>query len=111
YAEYLLARPDYLRLHLQEMQPWALAPRFTTVEQRRLWQKGLELTVEVFRAAIAEGAIVDENPRLLAQLMIAAHQVFLGDWVDDGMKEPPEALVARMQAHVERAFGAAARRS
>jgi hypothetical protein len=36
--------------------------------------------------------------------MIAAHQVFLGDWVDDGMREPPEALVARMQAYVERAF-------
>lgn len=110
YVEYLLARPDYLRLHLQESQPWALKPRFVSSEQGRLWREGLELTVEMFRAAIAEGAVVDENPALLARLMIAAHQVFLGEWIEEGMKEPPDALAARMQAHVERAFGAGRRK-
>jgi len=106
YAEYLLAHPDYLRLHLQESQPWALAPRFTTSEQARLWRQGHDLTVEVFRAAIAEGSVIDESPTLLARLMIASHQVFLGEWVEQGMKEPSESLVARMQAHLTRAFGA-----
>jgi AcrR family transcriptional regulator len=111
YAEYLLARPDYLRLHLHESQPWALKPRFTSAEQTRLWREGLELLVEMFRAAIAEGAVVDEDPRLLARLMIAAHQVFLGDWVDEGMREPREQVVARMQAHTERQFSRAGGRA
>jgi AcrR family transcriptional regulator len=106
YAEYLLAHPDYLRLHLQESQPWALKPRFTSDEQGRLWREGLELTVEVFRAAIAEGSVIDEKPMLLARLMIAAHQVFLGEWVEEGMVEPPESLIARMQAHLRRTFTA-----
>lgn len=105
YVEYLVAHPDYLRLHLLESQPWALQPRFTSGEQGRLWREGLELTVTMFRAAIAEGAVVDEDPALLGRLMIAAHQVFLGEWVEQGMSEAPESLVARMQAHVERAFG------
>ena len=109
YSEFLLAHPDYLRLHLHESQPWALAPRFTSSEQGRLWREGLELTVTMFRAAIAEGAVIDESPALLGRLMIAAHQVFLGEWMEQGMKEPPELLVARMQAHVERAFGTARR--
>jgi AcrR family transcriptional regulator len=104
YVEFLVEHPDYLRLQLQESQPWAVRPRFTSAAQTRQWREGLALTVEVFRAAIAEGTVVDEDPALLARLMIAAHQVFLGEWVDSGMKEPREALIARMQRHVRRAF-------
>jgi AcrR family transcriptional regulator len=104
YAEHLTARPDYLRLHLQESQPWALTPRFTSDEQGRLWREGLELSVEVFRAAIAEGSCIPENPLLLARLMIATHQVYLGEWVEGGMKEPRDLLIARMLDHLERTF-------
>jgi len=104
YAEYLLQHPDYLKLHLQESQPWALAPHFTSSEQSRLWREGLELSIEMFRAAIAEGSVAGDNPRLLARLMIAAHQVFLGEWVEAGMQEPTAQLVVRMQAYTERAF-------
>ncbi len=104
YTEFLLAHPHYLRLHLQESQPWALDPRFTSAEQGQLWREGLALTVEVFRAAIAEGSIVDESPTLLARLMIAAHQVFLGEWVAQGMVESSDVVVARMQNHIARAF-------
>jgi AcrR family transcriptional regulator len=104
YAEHLTAHPAFLKLHLLESQPWAMRPRFTTKVQDALWREGLQLTIEVFTAAIAEGSALDGDPSLHARLMIAAHQVFLGDWVDDGMREPREALVARMQAYVERAF-------
>ena len=106
YAEYLTAHPDYLRLHLLESQPWALRPRFTSPEQGRLWRDGLELAVTMFRAAIAEGAVVDEDPNLLARLMIAAHQVFLGEWIEKGMDEPAAKLIERMQTYLVRAFAA-----
>jgi AcrR family transcriptional regulator len=104
YAEHLTAHPDYLRLHLLESQPWALQPRFTSATQNALWRDGLELTVEAFRAAIEEGSVVDGSPELHARLMIAAHQVFLGEWVAAGMKEPQAQLLARMTSYVERAF-------
>lgn len=106
YAEFLLEHPHYLRIQLQESQPWAVAPRFTTTEQDQKWRQGLELATRVFEAAIVEGRIRREDPALLARLMIAAHQVYLGDWMEQGMKEPATELVARMQEHVRRAFGA-----
>ncbi len=105
YAEHLAEHPDYLRLHLLESQPWALRPRFTSRTQDALWKEGLELTVAVFRAAIAEGSVIEGAAELHARLMIAAHQVFLGEWVEEGMREPPAELVGRMQAYVARAFG------
>jgi AcrR family transcriptional regulator len=111
YVEFLVEHRDYLVLHLQESQPWALQPRFISAPQTKLWQSGLQLTVDVFRAAIAEGAAVDENPLLLARLMIAAHQVYLGEWVETGMREKPSELIVRMQAHLERAFGRAKKRT
>jgi hypothetical protein len=90
---------------LRESQPWALTPRFPSKEQGRQWHEGLELTVAMFDAAIAERGLVGEKPTLLARLMIAAHQVYLGCWVDGGMSEPPAELIARMQEHVARVFG------
>lgn len=105
YTEFLVHHPHYLRLHLQESQPWAMQPNFHSDEQARLWKEGLLLTTEVLRAAIAEGTVVHEDPTVLARLMIASHQVFLGEWVAQGMAEQPAELVARMQAHAERAFG------
>ena len=105
YAEHLVEHPDYLRLHLRESQPWALSPRFSSDTQNALWREGLELTVVAFAAALAEGSVVDGPPELHARLMIAAHQVFLGEWVENGMREQKAELVRRMQAYVERAFG------
>jgi AcrR family transcriptional regulator len=104
YVRFLVEHKNYLVLHLHESQPWALTPRFITDEQTRLWEEGLDLSVRVFESAISEGAVVDEDPRTLARLMIAAHQVFLGEWVASGMAEETKDLIARMQAHVERAF-------
>jgi AcrR family transcriptional regulator len=109
YVEFLCQHPSYLRVQLREKQPWALMPRFNSAEQRRLWERGLELTVAAFRAAIAEGSVVDDDPETMARLMVAAHQVYLGRWVERGMREPVAALVERMQAHVARAFGVARR--
>lgn len=109
YTEFLVGHQHYLQLHLHESQPWAVQPRFHSDEQAQLWKEGLSLTTEVLRAAIAEGSVVDENPTVLSRLMIAAHQVFLAEWVAGGMIEAPADLVARMQAHAERAFGAGKR--
>jgi AcrR family transcriptional regulator len=104
YVGFLAKHPDYLRIHLKESQPWALSPRFRTDTQRRQWRQGLELCVLVFRAGIAEGTFVAEDPERMARLMIATHQVFLVDWVEEGMSEPIASLVCRMVAHLERAF-------
>jgi AcrR family transcriptional regulator len=105
YGEFLVEHSDYLKILLRESQPWALTPQFPSKERERQWRQGLELAVATFDAAIAEGSLVAEKPELLARLMIASHQVYLGCWVDEGMSEPPAELIARMQEHVTRVFG------
>ncbi len=104
YVAFLAEHPDYLRLHLQEDQPWALSPRFISETQRSQWRQGLALTVEVFRAGIADGSFVEEEPSHMARVMIAAHQVFLVEWLEDQKRQPVAALVERMIAFVERSF-------
>lgn len=104
YVAFLVEHPSYLRIHLLESQPWALDPRFTCAAQRRQWREGLELSVGVFRAGIAEGSIRPGDPTLHAKQMIAAHQVFLAHWVEGGMKQPRAELVEEMRAFVRRAF-------
>lgn len=107
YVGFLAEHRDYLRVHLNEAQPWALDPKFICNEQKRQWKQGLELSTAVFAGAIAEGSVIAGDPALHARLMIAAHQVFLVAWVEAGMKEPVASLVARMQDHVRRTFAAA----
>ncbi|MBK6517907.1 MAG: TetR/AcrR family transcriptional regulator [Polyangiaceae bacterium] len=104
YVRFLAEHPDYLRIHLNEAQPWALDPKFLCAEQRRQWGEGLELTASVFRAAVSEGTVIDGDPELMARLMIAAHQVYLVQWIEGGRREEVTVLVARMNDHVRRAF-------
>lgn len=104
YVGFLTEHRDYLRMHLNEAQPWALDPKFICTEQKRQWKQGLQLSTAVFDAAIAEGSVISGDPTLHARLMIAAQQVFLVAWVEAGMKEPVASLVARMQDHVRRTF-------
>jgi AcrR family transcriptional regulator len=106
YVGFLAEHRDYLRVHLNEAQPWALDPKFICNEQKRQWKQGLELSTAVFAGAIGEGSVIAGDPALHARLMIAAHQVFLVAWVEAGMKEPVSALVARMQDHVRRNYAA-----
>jgi AcrR family transcriptional regulator len=105
YVEFLAGHPDYLRIELRESQPWALSPRFISEEQAAQWHTGLHLAIAAFRAAIDEGSVIGEDPEILARLMIAAHQVYLGAWIEAGRVEPAAALIRRMQLHVRRAFG------
>ncbi len=104
YVGFLAEHPDYLRIHLNEAQPWSLEPKFVCGEQLEQWKTGLDLSTRVFAAAMAEGSVEPGDPELCARLMIAAHQVFLVQWAHGGMKEPRAQLVSRMQDHVRRAF-------
>lgn len=104
YVEFLAEHRDYLHIHLHESQPWALDPKFVCAEQKRQWRQGLELTVSTFRQAMSDGTARAGDPELFARLMIASHQVFLVAWVEAGMKESTETLVARIREHMVRMF-------
>ena len=104
YLGYLVTHPDYLRLHLLDGSAWALGTGLRSNVQLEAWERGKGLMTDLLARGVEEGALVDEDPELLAQIMIGMHQVRLAHWVKGGMKASPGEVVTRIQAHTLRAF-------
>jgi len=104
YLGYLVAHPDYLRLHLMDGSAWALGTGLRSNVQLAAWERGKSLVTDLLARGVEEGALAEEDPELLAQIMIGMHQVRLAHWMKGGMKTPPAEVVARIQAHTIRAF-------
>lgn len=95
YVGYLVAHPDYLRIHLRAGESWALGPAGPSSEELEAWREGIDLEAAILRAGIDEGIVIDEDPVLLAKTATAMHQVVLADWIASGMKASPDAVVDR----------------
>jgi AcrR family transcriptional regulator len=104
YLGYLVSHPDYLRLHLLDGSAWALGTGLRSNVQLEAWERGKGLMTDLLARGIEEGALVEEDPELLAQVMIGMHQVRLAHWIKGGMKTPPREVVMRIQAHTIRSF-------
>ncbi|NLY93641.1 MAG: TetR/AcrR family transcriptional regulator [Myxococcales bacterium] len=102
YIEFLVARPNYLRIHLFEGDAWAFGGRLRTEEQRRQFSLGLQLIADLYRRGMEAGLFFEEDPELMARLMIAQHQVLLADFVERGDDAKLEALIQRAQTHLTR---------
>lgn len=104
YLGYLVAHPHYLRLHLMDGSAWALGTGMRSNVQLEAWERGKGLMTDLLARGVAEGALVEEDPELLAQIMIGMHQIRLAHWVKGGMKTSPAEVVTRIQEHTLRAF-------
>ncbi|MFN7953604.1 MAG: TetR/AcrR family transcriptional regulator [bacterium] len=107
YIEFFVAHPDYLRMQVRHGIAWALGPSpeaHEQSEQYAAWRQGFELATQIFRDAIDAGQVIDEDPELLAKMMIAMHQVHLADWLEHGMKLSASELVERVHRHFRRTF-------
>lgn len=100
-VRFLIAHPDFLRIHLRSGNAWALDPGVGTVG-RRDWQESVRINAEIFRRGVAEGEFVDENPEVMAKMLTAVSQVYLADWLERGGADP-EAVIERVQGYIRRA--------
>lgn len=96
YLRYLLAHPDYLKIHLVE-HSWGIGPSRGTTEQLGAYREGLDMHARILQAAMDEGVVIREDPYRLARCIMAIHQIHLWDWVERGMKEAPEEVAARLR--------------
>jgi AcrR family transcriptional regulator len=104
YIEYFVAHPYFLRMHLRQGSSWVLSPTPDTTTRVQMWREVHALQTEIFRRGVEVGVFVDETPAFLARLFSAMDQVLLADWVENGMRDDHDALVARLQQLVERTF-------
>lgn len=105
YVEFHMAHPSYLRMHLREQHIWSTSVTLRSPEQIDAWQRGLEMMIKAFTLGQEAGVYHgDESPLLMARTTLAMHQVRLGDWVDRGMVESPDAIIAAVKRQFIRAF-------
>jgi AcrR family transcriptional regulator len=104
YLEFLVAHPDYLRMHLGDASAWGFGERFESHVQARAWRRGHEVEVGLFEEGIEDGVFVRRDPSLLVRMMAAIQQVQLAHWVEEGMEQAPETLLAGMREDLVRSF-------
>jgi AcrR family transcriptional regulator len=104
YVGFLVEHPDFLRIHLRDGGAWGVGSTLAGGEPLEAWARGQALQIELLREGVADGTFFDDDPELLSRTIVAMQQVQLAAWVERGMREPASALVARMQAQLQRAF-------
>ena len=88
--EFFMRHRDFTKMQLKEVTAWASVEGLRSPEQVEGLAVGLGYFAELFRQGIEEGYLVDDDPELMARMVIATQQVRLAMWMDRGCKEDPE---------------------
>jgi len=104
YVGFLSAHPEFLRIHLRDGGAWGLGSTLAGGQPLEAWTRGMARQVALVRAGIADGSFHPDDPERLARTLTAMGQVQLAVWVEQGMSEPVEELLDRMQTQLVRAF-------
>ncbi|MEM8605942.1 MAG: TetR/AcrR family transcriptional regulator [Myxococcota bacterium] len=99
---WLTEHPDYLRIHLNDGVGWASDPTEVGEDLVDAWRRGIFLIARVIEEAANQGDVYDDDPVLLARVMVSIQQVFMSSWVESGMTGDPEALVDQIDCQLRR---------
>lgn len=102
FIRWLTDHPDYLRIHLNDGVGWASDPTEVGDDLVDAWRRGIFLIAHVIEEAANEGAVYEDDPVVLARVMVAIQQVFMSAWVESGMRDDPDALVDRIRCQLQR---------
>ncbi|MEM9728204.1 MAG: TetR/AcrR family transcriptional regulator [Myxococcota bacterium] len=102
FIRWLTEHPDYLRIHLNDGVGWASDPTEVGDDLVDAWRRGIFLIANVIEEAAREGDVYDDDPVLLARVMVSIQQVFMSSWVESGMTGDPEALVDQIDCQLRR---------
>jgi AcrR family transcriptional regulator len=97
-ARFLTERPDYLRVYLREAGRWGFDSSELPADATAF------IDADLYRRGVEQGELRAEDPELLQGLAMSANQVYFHHWLKTGMREPADALIARLRAHYERAI-------
>jgi AcrR family transcriptional regulator len=101
-VEYLVANPNFLRIHLREGNAWAIRPEIVlgTVPDR--WHANMSEQAKTIQRGIDEGVFEKGDPELLVKMVSAVYQVQLADWLEREESGSSDILVRRIQDYVKR---------
>lgn len=102
YIGFLMDHPNFLRIHLFEQDAWALGGRSRTDAQRRQFEFGLRLFTDIYRLGLERGVFVDDDPELMAKMIIAQHQVLLAEYIKEGPDADRALYIERAIVYLKR---------
>jgi AcrR family transcriptional regulator len=87
---FFMERLDFTKMQLKEVTAWSTIELLRSPEQIEALGSGLELAAGLFRQCIEDGYLIDDDPELMARMVIASQQVRLAMWMDRGCEEDPD---------------------
>jgi AcrR family transcriptional regulator len=104
HVEFLLDHPHFLRIHLYEGRALALGKTAAAEPQEDEARSGVEFLAEAMHRAMAEGALYEDDPVLMARLTLATQQVVLADYLERPDGGDRAALLDRLETYLKRSF-------
>jgi AcrR family transcriptional regulator len=101
---FFMNRRDYTKMQLKEVTAWSTIELLKSPEQVEGLGTGLEQFASLFRQGIDAGDFVDDDPELMARMVIACQQVRLAMWMDGGCKDDPEQVADASLRHLLRSY-------
>jgi hypothetical protein len=101
---FFMARRDFTKMQLKEVTAWSTIGLLRSPEQIEALGAGLQLFADLFRQGIEDGYLIDDDPDLMARMVIASQQVRLGMWMDRGCQEAPDRVADAALRHLLRSY-------
>jgi AcrR family transcriptional regulator len=101
---FFMARRDFTKMQLKEVTAWSTIGLLRSPEQIEALGAGLQLFADLFRQGIKDGYLIDDDPELMARMVIASQQVRLGMWMDRGCQEDPDRVADAALRHLLRSY-------
>jgi AcrR family transcriptional regulator len=101
---FFMARRDFTKMQLKEVTAWSTIELLRSPEQVEALGAGLNLFGGLLRRCIQDGFLVDDDPELMARMMIASQQVRLAMWMDRGCKADPDRVSDAALRHLLRSY-------
>jgi len=101
---FFMQRRDFTKMQLKEVTAWSTIELLRSPEQVEALGAGLALFAGLFRRCIEDGFLLDDDPELMARMVIASQQVRLAMWMNRGCKEEPSAVADAALRHLLRSY-------
>jgi AcrR family transcriptional regulator len=106
-VEYFAGHPNYLRMHIRDGLSWATASGISGINRPtavETWRAGIAMMTDGIEAAIDSGEMIAMRPELITQLVIAALQVWLTDWIEAEVPVDPAIVASELVEYLRRSF-------
>lgn len=100
YISFVVAHPNFLRIHLRSRISWALGP--SGGPDAKTWSAGVRAFAQMVERGIQDGSFYSGDPESMAMMGIAVMQVQLARWAEGSAGSDPERLVEEVVLQLRR---------